>query len=637
MIERSEDVAAKRPSLIAELRRRNVIRMAGLYIVGAWLVVQVAETLLPIFDTPGWVLKALVVLLAIGLLPALVFSWLYELTPDGLKRDAEVDPARSIAPRTAQRMDRLILAGLLALIAVIAADRWWPRAQPEAVDAPVAADPATTPSPGTSGDPAAPASTVDPGSIAVLPFVNMSADKENEYFSDGISEELLNVLVKVEGLSVASRTSSFAYKGREVSAATIGGELKVAHVLEGSVRKSGNQVRITAQLIDTGSDRHLWSETYDRELTDIFAIQDEIAKAIVVALRETLGEPAGSDDVVVKADTGNVDAYQTYLKARELFLTRTRLDESVRLFEQVVALDPHFARGWEGLAAACAVLVNWSATYPGIDLEALMQRSAEAASRALALDPTLSLPWAARALLVGYAQPVDHAEAMDHLGRAIAADPRNATALLWRGINWLTLGFIDRGLADFDHCLEIDPAYANCLRWRAVALLLQGRTDDALELFELGMERGFNINRGNSFVEPLIRRGDRLAAILLMRDIGWPLEIQQALVAALADGRPPDDVAALLRRNSAPAGGEFTWYLLLRDYAGAAAATPLDGTTIEFWDPAYQGMRASPAFKRILETLNVPAYWRAHGFPPQCRPLGEDDFECDESRPAASQ
>jgi len=622
--------------LLAELKRRNVIRMAGLYVVGAWLIVQVAETLLPIFDTPGWVLKALVVLLAIGFLPALVFSWIYELTPEGLKRDAEVDPARSIAPHTAQRMDRLIFVGLIALVGVIAADRYWPRAAevatPDAVQA--AADDGGAgaarngeSAAGQEGETAsiATAPAIEPGSIAVLPFVNMSADKENEYFSDGISEELLNVLVKVDGLSVASRTSSFAYKGREISAANIGSELKVANVLEGSVRKSGNRVRITAQLIDTGSDRHLWSETFDRELTDIFAIQDEIAKAIVDALRETLGDAASDADVVVKADTGNVDAYQTYLKARELFLARSKLDESVRLFEQVVALDPQFARGWEGLAAVCAVIVNWVGIYPDIDREALIQRSEEAASRALALDSNLSLPWAARAVLAGYSLPVDHAEAMDHYGRAIGADPRNATALLWRGINWLTLGFIDRGLADFDHCLEIDPAYANCLRWRALALLLQGRTEDALDLFELGMARGFNTNRGNSFVEPLIRRGDRLAAILLMREMGWPLEVEQAIMAAIGDGRPPDDVAALLRRHP---DGQHTVGLLLRDYASAAAATPLSGTTVEFWDPAYEGLRASPAFKRILEALNVPAYWRAHGFPPQCRPLGETDVEC---------
>ena len=271
--------------------------MAGLYLVGAWLVVQVAETLLPIFGTPDWVLKTLVALLALGFVPALVFSWLYELTPDGLKRDAEVTPEQSIAAQTGRRMDRLIVVGLVAVVALVAADRFWPGAGTDRAGSRRErrrrhrrraagkrnADAVSQPGPSADGQ----------KSIAVLPFVNMSADKENEYFSDGISEELLNVLVRVEGIGVASRTSSFAYKGRELGAAAIAKELKVDHILEGSVRKSGNRVRITAQLIDATNDRHLWSETYDRELTDIFAIQDEIANAIVTALR---GKLAGAGD-----------------------------------------------------------------------------------------------------------------------------------------------------------------------------------------------------------------------------------------------------------------------------------------------------------------------------------------------------
>jgi TolB-like protein len=614
---------------IAELRRRNVIRMAGLYLVGAWLLVQIAETLLPIFKTPDWVLQALVVLLALGLVPALVVSWLFELTPDGLKREGEVAAEQSIAPRTARRMDQLTLAGVLLLLAVIAADRYWPR-DPAVATAPGAA----ITSEGSPGAEAprntAPATEVNPGSIAVLPFVNMSADKDNEYFSDGISEELLNVLVKVDGLSVASRTSSFAYKGRDQSASSIGAELNVAHVLEGSVRKSGNRVRITAQLIDTGSDRHLWSETYDRELTDIFAIQDEIAKAIVVALDETLGARIPETATLVQADTTNLDAYQLYLKARELFLARRQLDESVRLFEQVVTLDPDFARGWEGLAAASAVIIDWEAVYPGLDNPALMARSEEAADRALALDPALSMPWAARALIVSYRIPHEHARSIELLDRAIAADERNGSAHLWRGIEWLGLGFVDRGLADFEGCLAIDPAYANCLRWKAVALLFKGQVDAALALYETGLYAGFNSNRGNQFVEPLIRRGDRFGALMLMRDIRFPTEIQQAVVSTLADARPPADVAALVARHPDFPNGKFIWGLMLRDYGLAADDAAVSGTLVEFWDPTYEGLRKSPAFKRILENFNVPHYWRAHGFPPQCRPLGEADFECDE-------
>ena len=627
--------------LFAELRRRNVIRMAGLYLVGAWLLVQVAETLLPIFHTPEWVLQSMVVLLALGFVPALVFSWLYELTPDGLKRDAEVTTAQSNAAQTGQRMDRMIFIGLVALIAVVAADRFWPRQAD--VAGPTAASGAPVPA-GSAGDlgaataraapggpGASPASIPDPGSIAVLPFVNMSADRDNEYFSDGISEELLNVLVKIDGLSVASRTSSFAYKGRELSAATIGSELRVAHVLEGSVRKSGNRVRITAQLIDAGSDRHLWSETFDRELTDIFAIQDEIARAIVTALRGTLGEraPAAAAAVAaaVHADTDNLDAYQRYLKARELFITRTQLDESVRLFEQSVALDPAFARGWEGLAAASAVIVDWIATYPAIDREALLDRAEAASARALELDPTLSLPWAARALLEGYAPAPDYGKVIDHLGRAIAADPRNATAFLWRGINWITLGFLERALADFEHCLEIDPAYANCLRWKSLVLLFGGRADEALVLYEQGLARGFNDNRANSFIEPLVRRGNRFAAILLMRELGWPVEIQQAAVAA---GEAPPDVAALLQRHPEARIWQYQLGLLLRDYPLAAAYETPSVSLVEHWDIAYEGLAASPAFKRILARLNVPTYWRQHEFPPRCRALGESDFECDQ-------
>jgi TolB-like protein len=627
-------------NLFAELRRRNVIRMAGLYLVGAWILVQVSETLLPIFHTPEWVLQTLVVLLALGFVPALVFSWLFELTPEGLKRDADVSATQSIATQTGRRMDRLIFAGLVALIAVIAADRFWPRhafvaeseaAASQGVPAGFAAGSATEAAGQIVDQPAAAA---DPGSIAVLPFVNMSADKDNEYFSDGISEELLNVLVKVDGLSVASRTSSFAYKGRDLSAAAIGSELKVVNVLEGSVRKSGNRVRITAQLIDARSDRHLWSETYDRELTDIFVIQDEIANAIVAALRETLGEKVSDAAVAVRADTDNVDAYELYLKARELFISRTRLDESVRLFEQVVALDPAFARGWEGLAVASAVIVDWQDRYPSIDASALLVRAQKAADRALELDATLSMPWAARSLAVLYVTPIDYADGLLLIDRAIAADPRNATAFLLRGILWMNLGFLDRALADYQQCLEIDPAYSNCLRWKAVGLLFQGKQDAALDLYEQGMAQGFNPNRAHSFVEPLIRRGDVFAARLLMREVGWPLEVQQAVVAALVHGASPSDVAALVRRHPEVARGQFIWGLLLRDYPLSADSADLRTTQVEHWDPAYERLRATPAFRHLLERFGVPDYWRAHGFPPQCRPFGETDFECDQQEPS---
>jgi adenylate cyclase len=619
--------------LFAELHRRNVIRMAGLYVVGAWLIVQVAETVLPAFDVPGWVLRALILLLAIGFVPALVLSWLFELTPEGLKRDADVTPAQSIAAQTGRRMDRLIFAGLVALIAVIAADRYWPRERH------VVAGIAQAASEGSTGSAVAPRAAdpelpvaIDPSSIAVLPFVNMSADKDNEYFSDGISEELLNVLVAVDGLSVASRTSSFAYKGRDLGAAAIAGELKVAHILEGSVRKSGNRVRITAQLINVGSDRHLWSQTYDRELTDIFVIQDEIANAIVSALREALGDKAPVAPVVVRADTGNLQAYDVYLKARELFIARNQLQESVRLFERAVELDPEFARGWEGLAAVASVIESWG--FKDRDYKSMIRPAAE---RALQLDPTLSTPWAALSVIAQDAQPPEWERALALVDKAIVADPRNSTAYLWRSIAWLNLGFFDRALADLDACLRIDPAYGNCARWKAQALLYAGDNAAALQLFEEGVAVGFLTNRTVGFIPALVASGNTLAARLLLERNGVSLALSRAVIQAhTARGPQHPDAAALIEADDAgivavdmPGLGKPMAYLWLGDFERAANFQHFSSYSLLAWEVDWAEWRASPGFRHWLTRHGVLDHWRKHGFPPHCRAIGESGFECD--------
>jgi TolB-like protein len=594
-----------RTGFFAELKRRKVVRVAVVYAATAFVVLQVADIMLPSLGVPGWALSLIVVLLILGFPVALVLAWALEVTPEGIRKTDAPAAGESSPALLGKRT--IFAAALMVTLGVGLGAGWFLRTAPAPEEA--------SRTPGSK-------------SIAVLPFVNMSADAENEYFADGISEELLNVLVRVDDIGVASRTSSFAYKGREIGAATIARELNVNHILEGSVRKSGNRVRITAQLIDAVNDRHLWSETYDRELDDIFVIQDEIANAIVAALRGTLGSDEADRAVTVRADTDNLDAYQLYLRARELFINREGLDESVRLFEQVVALDPEFARGWEGLAAASAVLVDWAESYPSIDRSRLLVLAEQAAERALALDPSLSMPWAARSLLVSYSQPIDFAAALGLLDQAIAADPRNASAHLWRGILWFSLGFLDRALVDTDQCLAIDPAYGNCLRWKALNLLFQGDVGTALDLYEQGMARGFPHNRGNSFIEPLTRRGNRIAAILLMRDMELPLEVQQMVFATLHDGKAPPDVAALIQRHPGMERAQFQISMLLRDYERAADHVDKSLTQVEYWDPAFEGLRASPAFKRILEQVGVPAYWREHGYPPQCRPVGAHDYEC---------
>lgn len=619
-------------NFLSELRRRNVIRMAGLYLVGAWLVIQVAQTLLPIFGTPDWVSKTLVVLLAIGFVPALVFAWLYELTPEGLKRDADIAPSDSIAPATGRRMDRLIFAGLLALIAVIAADRYWPR-EPVVAQEP-GSESFSAPAVAQEAEAAPAENDSDPGSqavngIAVLPFVNMSADADNAFFSDGISEELLNVLVRVDGLDVASRTSSFAYKGRELGARQIAQELRVSYVLEGSVRKSGNKVRITAQLIDAVQDRHLWSETYDRDLTDIFVIQDEIANAIVSALRTELADAtAPLAAVKVQADTDNLPAYESYLKGRELFIARSDMAESIRLFERATELDPKFARGWEGLAAAYSVADSW-----GLYDRDYTDLSVKASHHALELDDSLSMPWAALGMAVGNGT-ADYPLALQHLDKAIAVDPNNATAHLWRGIIWLNLGFFERALADMDACLALDPAYPNCTRWKSV-VMLQFDRDQAMKLFEAGVAKGFVGNRGIDFLPLMHARGDRIGVRLAMKEAGLSPELAERMMQAL--DRPPTTTLELSDEDLKAVGvlgDRSVIQLWLGDYEGLEAFTgKVSMDAILPWQLIRLEWRNTPSYKRMINRIGVGKYWREHGFPPQCRPLAGDDFECDVPKP----
>ncbi|PZO09400.1 MAG: hypothetical protein DCF27_05685 [Lysobacteraceae bacterium] len=610
-------------TLLSELKRRNVIRMAGLYLVGAWLVLQVAETLLPILGTPEWVLKTLLLLLAIGFVPALVFAWVFELTPEGLRRDTGQPADPALTGHVGRRMDRLIFAGLMVLILAIAADRYWPQPAAVAPDASPVAD--TAPQPGTPSS-ANVATAMNANGIAVLPFVNMSADADNEYFSDGISEELLNVLVRIDGLDVASRTSSFAYKGSELGSRRIAEELQVNYLLEGSVRKAGNTVRITAQLIDAGKDRHLWSETYDRDLTDIFAIQDEIAKAIVAALRDELSSAAQPlETVQVTADTENLTAYENYLKARELFIARRDLGEAIRLFEKVVELDPGFARGWEGLAATYGVATSWR-----VDEERdFGPLTREAARKALELDPSLSMPWAALALADSDISPTDWTETLARLDKAVAADPHNATAFLWRGIVWMNLGFVDRAVQDVERCLAIDPAYPNCTRWKATVL---AHTDPvaALALFEQGVARGFIGNRALDFAPLLNARGDRIGARLLLRESAFSPQMINLLMASLDNpSRPIPDWDA----QATPADRKSALWdrPVLQLWFGNFDRVPEEDILSDMligWPTHRPEWQASPAFKRTMERTGIADYWRKSGFPPQCRATGKDDFEC---------
>jgi adenylate cyclase len=464
--------------LLAELKRRNVIRVAGLYLVGAWLIVQVAETLLPIFNTPDWVLKVLVTLLLIGFGPILVFSWVFELTPEGLKRESEVDRSQSIVGHTARKLD---VAVILVLLAVGALVFFKPAAQPLPSASPPVSGTASTETPGATDPATVPAADakIAAASIAVLPFADLSQAGDQGYFSDGMAEEILNVLAKVKGLQVASRTSSFAFKDQEdLGIPAIARQLGVRHVLEGSVRRAGGTIRITAQLIDADVDRHLWSETFDRPLTaeNVFAIQDEIAKAIVAALVAAL--PATEVGAVGRtATTTNLGAYDTYLQARALVRSRRDLLLADQLVEKSLQQDSKYAPAWELRAALQSLLDEYTDT--PLSKEDLDRRGTEYADRALSLAPDSALALAVKANLRSNAAMElrgrhDLADVIADLERSVKLDPNGVNALNWLGRSWMLVGQPDKGLEAFQRCVQVDPlrpaartSPARCPPWAA--------------------------------------------------------------------------------------------------------------------------------------------------------------------------
>jgi TolB-like protein len=332
--------------ILAELQRRNVIRMAGLYLVGAWLIVQVASTVFPAFELPDWALRGVILILAIGFIPALVFSWVFELTRTGLKRDDEVAANESIAPQTAQRMNRMLLVVMTLALGYFAIDKF--------VLAPgrVAATPAT---PALSADPlAAPVPapiTAHPKSIAVLPFTDFSPAGDQGWFADGLADEILNTLARTPDLQVSARTSSFRYRGSTLTIPEIAGELRVAHVLEGSVRSTPQRMRVTAQLIRAADGFQVWSQDYDRDPADMIEIQEDLARQIAMAMQTSMDPQALADMATV--GTRSIEAYQRFIRGRIALIDGSRegYASSYQLFEEARSLDPDFAAA-HGLAAA---------------------------------------------------------------------------------------------------------------------------------------------------------------------------------------------------------------------------------------------------------------------------------------------
>jgi TolB-like protein len=507
--------------LLAELKRRNVIRMAGLYLVGAWLVIQVAATLLPTFDAPTWVMKVLVALLAIGFLAAIVFSWLYELTPGGLKRDGEVTPDQSVAAATGKRMDRLLLIGMLAVIGVIAADRFWPRELSHASSAaarltsplPAPLVPIADPPANAAADPAD--KTIVRG-IAVLPFDNLSPDPDNAFFAGGVYEEVLTKLSRIGELRVISRTSMEQIAKQDLQVGTIGQRLGVSHVLEGSVRKAGDQIRVTVQLIEAASDNHIWAENYDRKLDDVFAIQSEIALAIADQLKLSLSPELQAN--LSERPTQNQAAYALYLRALEERGTWRGSDgfkAMIDLLEPAVATDPDFLQAQVLLADAYGRM-NWTNSDPD---GSYADKARQAVAQILERWPDHPQSRIAQGQL-RYNLDRDYAGALTHFEAVRAQLPNDiellrsiASSLKWLGRNEAFLEVARR-------VVELDPESALSFSELLLALWANQRLDEAVTTAERSYARfpQDQLTRRNLAWAKVERDGDIEAVLQLTPD-----------------------------------------------------------------------------------------------------------------------
>ena len=515
-------------SLFAELKRRNVFRVSIAYVVLAWIVLQVGDTMAPALHLPEWINSALAFFLILGFPLAIFFAWAFEMTPEGLKLEKYVDRDASITPMTGRKLDRTIIAMLVVALGYFI---WQSQKAPDEVIE-------------TAGG---------RQSIAVLPFVNMSSDAEQEYFSDGLSEELLNLLAKIPDLHVASRTSAFSFKGKDIQISEIGKELGVAHVLEGSVRKSGAKIRITAQLIQVDNDAHLWSETWDRNLHDIFVIQDEIAKAVVGELKVHL---MGEVPQAIEADP---EAFSLFLQARHTINQRTyeSLLRGEELIARAIELDPDYAPAWILKASIHSQQGDVGARLP----KDVLPLAKEALNRAIELDPGNG---AAHALAGDIMISFEHnfRDAGREFELALEAAPYDVDVLYQAGVYHAFIGDLEEALrlgllaherdplfipnlallsytynitGEFDQSekyarkrIDVSPNSFGSYAYLAHPLILQGRYDEALEVLEKESLDGFRF-AGLAIVQYLLGNqaasDEALLGLTSVTDGGWDYQL----------------------------------------------------------------------------------------------------------------
>ena len=598
-------------SLFNELKRRNVFRVLLAYLVVGWLVLQVADVLVDALELPVVWSKAVIALVLIGFIPTVVFSWIYELTPEGLKKESEIAAEDSITGHTEKKLNHAIVLLLVVAIGLFIYDRFIVDNAP-----PVAPTPQEVVS-------AAPGEQSP--SLAVLAFENMSADADNEYFADGISEEILNLLADVKDMSVASRTSAFAFKGKNLPIPEIAAALNVRYVLEGSVRKAGEQVRVTAQLIDADTDRHLWSQTFDRALRDVFTIQDEVAAAIGQALQVQL---LGEGGEAVRSEPIDPDVYNRFLEAR--FLMRKRDTESVdagnHLLIDVVAAEPKFARAHVLLGEA--YLLNITLT-DLVGRDFLQKLANMHASLAHEIDPNLG---GIEMILGNIAQSKAPLKALRHYQRAIELEPMEPRPYHWRGLMYNMMGYGDRCLADLDRALELDPLNPNVHFALASCLISSADWDRAVEIATHGATLG-NPGGYGLAISARYQQGDIEGALQQLVYAQEKLDFDDEgtrLVGELLSGRMTEN--ELTDEQIEALGRDGAVYLnnpepALQYIAASAPGEIRWGKLGALFGAGYKAIQSDPRFIGYLDRSGILDVWRELGPPAGCRAVNET-FTC---------
>jgi TolB-like protein/Flp pilus assembly protein TadD len=624
-------------SLFAELKRRNVFRVGIAYLITAWLLLQVADVMIDNIGAPEWLFQAILLVLGIGFVIAIVFAWAFELTPDGIRRDSEVDHSDPAVAQTSQKLNRAIIVMLVLALAYFV---WESRFASEEKAGSEPFSQAATQQAGNAIDekraltPAGPVSTGQ--SVAVLPFMNMSSDPEKEYFSDGITEEIINALVKVPGLAVPARTSVFAYKGRLQDVRQIGSELNVAHVLEGSIRSQGKQVRITAQLINVQSGYHLWSETFDRQLENIFAVQEEIAASIAEVLVGELGVSVAP----VPNQTRDMEAYDLYLQGRAAL--RTREDVAIDLFEEVTRKDPDFAPGWAALAMAHNSVDNND------------RAAIEAAEKALSMDPdNVDALNAMGAALRGLYR---WEEAEGYLLQGLAIDPSSAE-LLEDWAEFLNfVGRTDEALEVTTRAMAIEPGLIPLQQEHTSALLSAGRTQEARELAIAILERrrawawyyllpawiiaGGEGSDSGQIPEPpklpvddetpeeLVAVIDAISSMdLVAPSKAWGSHLRSVLESSNQNIDSAEFYQLyVLARGGLIRAGELDYVIEMDSQIDhTRVRMPIEWT----WTPMLAPLRQHPEFAAYLEKIGLVDYWDSTSWPKWCQRDDDGVITCE--------